>query len=465
MTIKQSGTLTALCVAIATVALLIPAIINGYPFVFWDTGTNLFAALRRQIPYDRPVFYSLFSLALHWQQSPWPIVAAQAALTAVLIRMAGKSLLGVENPWATPMVAAILAIASSLPWFAGQILPDIFTPILILALMLITLGWERLTALERLFAIALVPFCVSMHNGNLLVVLSALPAVAAVFLLGWRPGPQAFRRLALVAGGAAIAITAIAGSNYAARGKLVLSSASSTLLFAKLLDDGPAMAVLEQECPTGYALCSQLPKLQAHRAAGTDVSLADYFLWGGPLDSLGWWTPVEPEAAQIVRKALAQSWPRQALTSIANGGRQFLTFETGEGLIPDPGQPARDAIRIIFGADSLAAFRTSLQGAGKLDFNALNWLHLLAIVLSFAFLLWRAVTSWRVDRRELYLLAFLLTMLLAHAMAIGALTPLHGRYQSRVMWLIPLFALLAAVARRRSPESVSAPSLPAPFPA
>jgi hypothetical protein len=447
MTMSRSGTLTVLCVAIATVALLIPAIINGYPFVFWDTGTNLFAALRLQIPYDRPVFYSLFALALHWQQSPWPIVIAQAALAAVLIRMAARSLLDIGNPWVTPAVAAFLAVGSSLPWFAGQILPDVFTPILIIALMLITLGWERLTAPERVFAVALVPFCVSMHNANLLVVLSALPAMAAVFLLGWRPGPLAARRLALVAGGAAIAVTAIAGSNYAARGKLEISSASSTLLFAKLLDDGPTMDVLEKECPTAYALCSQLPKLQAHRAAGTDVLLADYFLWGGPLDSLGWWTPVEPEAAQIVRKALAQSWPRQLLTSFGNGARQFIEFETGEGLIPDPGQPARDAIRIVFGADSLAAFQTSLQGQGKLDFKPLNWIHLLAVALSSAFLLWRAVVSWRVDRRELYLLAFLLTMLLAHAMAIGALTPLHDRYQSRVMWLAPLFAALAIAAK------------------
>jgi hypothetical protein len=174
--------------------------------------------------------------------------------------------------------------------------------------------------------------------------------------------PQAASRTFWVASGVLLALAALVSSNYAARGKLVLSAASSTFLFAKLLEDGSAMAVLEQECPAAYPLlCSQLPLLQAHKAAG----IADFFLWGGPLRSLGWWKPVEPEASQVVKKVLAQFWRQEMVTSLVNGARQSWRVETGDGLVSDPGVLTTDAIRDLFGESSLPTFRAIPAREGR----------------------------------------------------------------------------------------------------
>jgi hypothetical protein len=435
--------LGALCAVAATAALLMPAIVNGYPFIFADTGTYLFSAMRLQVPHDRPVFYSIFAALLHWRLSPWPIVIAQSALVAILIRLVAKAVFNIASPWVTPIAAIALVFGSSLPWFSGQIVPDIFTSVLMLALLLIVFGWGRMTLAERWFALCMVPVCVAVHNANLFVPLSVLPAIGILLLVGWRPGPQAARRTLWVASGVVLALAALLSSNYAARGKLVLSSASSTLLFAKMLEDGPAMAVLEHECPATYPLlCSQLPLLQAHKAAGIEPTLADFFLWEGPLDSLGWWKSVEPEASQVVKKAFAQFWRQEIPTSLANGARQFWHFKTGDGLVSDPDVWATDAIRDLFGERSLAAYQASLQGKGELQFSLLNVIHLVTLAVSSVVLAWAAIASFWSDRKALHVAAFILAMLAGHAMAIGALTPLHDRYQSRVVWLVPLLAAL-----------------------
>ena len=53
--------------------LLWPAIWNGFPIVFADTGTYLSQAIHRYIGWDRPPFYSLFMLPLHGTVTLWPV--------------------------------------------------------------------------------------------------------------------------------------------------------------------------------------------------------------------------------------------------------------------------------------------------------------------------------------------------------------------------------------------------------
>jgi hypothetical protein len=100
---------------------------------------------------------------------------------------------------------------------------------------------------------------------------------------------------------------------------------------------------------------------------------------------------------------------------------------------------ATDAIRVVrreqSGGVSGIAARLSL----------LNAIHLITLAVSLGALAWAAIASFWTDRKALHIAAFILAMLAGHAMAIGAigaLMPLHDRYQSRVAWLVPLLAAL-----------------------
>jgi hypothetical protein len=65
--------------------LLWPAVLNGYPIVFADTGTYLAQAIHRFAGWDRPVFYSVFMLPLHATVTLWPVVVVQAVLAAWIL--------------------------------------------------------------------------------------------------------------------------------------------------------------------------------------------------------------------------------------------------------------------------------------------------------------------------------------------------------------------------------------------
>jgi hypothetical protein len=125
-----------------------PALWNGYPIVFADSGTYLSQAVHHYLGWDRPVFYSLAILPLHLTLSPWPIVWGQTLVAAWVLKVAGRALGGGTSPrrtaWRIVPLAAFLAVASWLPWMASEIMPDLFTPLLVIALSLLIFAADDL---------------------------------------------------------------------------------------------------------------------------------------------------------------------------------------------------------------------------------------------------------------------------------------------------------------------------------
>ncbi len=462
----RDAVVPALAIVGAAAVLLIPAIVNGFPFVYSDTGMYLHAAIDRVVPLDRPVFYSVFATLLDLKLSPWPIVVTQAIIVAVAIHAVGLRLFGIRNPWAVFFIAILLAATSSLPWFVGWIMPDIFTSLIFLSLLLIAMSWERMTVPERLGAALLLAASVTFHFGNLPIALAALPIFATLAALGWRPATAAWARFAAMAAAVAIAAAAMIFSNVVGNGRAVISPGASTFLLAKLLQDGPALAVLQSECPAmRWKLCAELGDLEEHRRAiqrhEAADGLTDYFLWGGPAARLGWINSVEPEAAEVVVKVVrSDPWgvAGMALTGMA---RQFLSFSTGGSLEPfaTDEQPV-PTMRRIFGEATAASFLASRQGRNALEFDRLNAIQTVTIILSAAVLLAAAALSWRGDRRLLYIVVALAIFLMANALVTGALSGVHDRYQARVIWLVPLFAYFVVLRRldmfRRTPQGAKA---------
>ena len=79
----------------ATLLLLGPALINGYPLVYADTGTYLTSGFQLGIPADRPLGYGLFCRLFSGDGlSLWGVVIAQALLSAVVLVHAWQVLVG-----------------------------------------------------------------------------------------------------------------------------------------------------------------------------------------------------------------------------------------------------------------------------------------------------------------------------------------------------------------------------------
>jgi hypothetical protein len=157
-----------LAVPAAAALLLWPALWNAYPIVFADTGTYLSQAIHLYAGWDRPVFYSLLILPLHLTLTLWPVVVAQALLTAWVLWLVWRALAGgvAGGVRGYLVVAAALSALTWLPWIVSEIMPDLFTPLLVLAIGLLAWLPHRLCRRECWGLAGLATLCIATQQSS-----------------------------------------------------------------------------------------------------------------------------------------------------------------------------------------------------------------------------------------------------------------------------------------------------------
>ncbi len=437
---------------LASLALLWPAAWNGYPLVFSDTGTYLSQAIQHYLGWDRPAFYSLFLYPLHMCITTWPAIVAQAVITVWLLRLS----LPQAGRWGLGAVVGILAVVSPLPFVVAQLMPDLFTGLLVLALLLLVQAPERLTRRERWALTGFVAFAMTVHLSNLPIG----GGVLAVLLI-WRrrlgaAAPLGRGGLARLAAAPALAVTALVAMNLAGFGRASIAPFGNVFVLARVIYDGPGMDVLRRDCPRpGWLLCGSL---------GHFPPTADGFLWraDSPLARAGGAKRVSAEADGIIRAAVEAEPGRALRAALRNGLRQLVRFRTGDGLHPWPAT-VTPWIRRDFPRFELRAYAAARQTRGlPVVPPGLADVHRVAALAAIgACLLLLPGALWRRRPAGGLIVAVLLTLVL-NAFVTGALSGPQARYQSRVMWL-PVLAALAggAAAVRARQDGARAPPDPA----
>ena len=420
--------------------LLWPALLNGYPLVFSDTGAFLAQTLQGWPVWDKPLAYGPALHAFHWRLTLWGPVLAQGLLVSWVLWLAQRGFLGTAHRGRHLLVCTVLAAGTAAPWFAAQLMPDILAPVLVLALALLGFAADRLSRAERLGLQAAAILAIAAH-------LSHLPLAAALVLLvlavarRWRPA----LRCALPV---AAAMLLLAAGNLALHGRFALSPYGAVFALARSVADGPAARTIEARCPAaGWHLC---------RWAGRLPTDSDDFLWSddGPV-----WAPrldgalpggpisLAPEAAAILAETLRREPLGLLRAALDNGWAQLRRARVGDALGPEnlAGSVGAELAR-GFPAAEQARFAAGLQARGLLPATAAPFLVLHAPLLllgAAASLLgwWRAARAG--DVRRLGLLLAVLVGVSVNALVTGALSGPHDRYQARIAWLLPLAGLLA----------------------
>lgn len=455
--------------AVLVCALLLtwPAVWNGYPLVFSDTGTYIDQAILRYGGWDRPVFYSWFLLALHWRVSLWLAVAGQALIVAGVLWLAVRALVG-RRPLAFVGIGALLALTTSLPWYTSQLMPDVFTPVMVLCVFLLIVVPHTLSVPERCAVALLLVGSILVHQSHL--VLAAGLCVPLVLLRLAKQKGFGWRGASLALAPPVLATLLVCAVNLYGHGRFVPSPYGNVFLLARVLADGPGRAHLDAACPdAGYRLCP-------YRHLITDDS--DEFLWnmGGPLWQAGGPKEVAKEATAIITAAIAAQPTVQLRASARNFQDQVTRFQTGDGMMPWVGRPEGPQARIsrFFPHEYpayLAARQQTAQLAPLLDrlqplHVAVGWAALLAVLAGLA---WALLAPWS---SALALVVASALAAIGNAAITGMLSMPHDRYQSRVMpllvlavtlWLAPLLlARLRATALPTDP--LRAPATPGPTP-
>ncbi|MEI4473687.1 hypothetical protein [Frigidibacter sp. MR17.24] len=346
--------------------------------------------------------------------------------TAMLLALPEPADLRRPGLW---LAGAVLVAATPVAFFASYLIPDIFSALIVLHVMLLVGRFDRMGRGARIVTTAIGCIAVAAHYGNPPMAMALYGAALAWLALRRRLGVWV-----LVCGLAPLAFSPVANLTASTVALKETSTAPlrMPILLARSIDDGPALWYLQAACPTeplafceafGGRLPTNLRELLFDPAGVRSLTEAQM-------------TAIRAEEPLILWRAF-KAYPLQQLDSfLGNSRRQFLRIGT-EDLRPSAGLDAEMAPlppATARGAALLAAYDPVFRlGAG-----------LAALVLA------GLALTGRLSGRERVMLGFLVLGLGVNAMVFGGLSAPADRYQTRVIWLVPALALLA-LARRRAP--------------
>lgn len=442
--------------------LLSAAVWNGFPLVFPDSGTYLGIAFGQQYAVDRSSFYGLalkpFVGFGSGATGLWIGLFAQALAVAAALMVAVRALVPARAGgwlWLLPLL-----LFTSLPFHAGQLMPDALTGATAIFAWAAAMRDPAEDGAAALWVAAVATAL--MHYTHLALLVAAAAVTIAVLAwsgLGWRGVGR--RMLAALLAAAAV-FGAQVGANAVALGRASYAPMGGVFLFARLHEDGPAARWLARHCgqDAPAPLCAireKLPRDSQLLLWNNELSpLAERIWYAAPAERWAWVAMLTSAAHGALRDE-----PGAVLAAAARGAvDQFTSFAVLDDECPvgcrDP-RAGITAALLRHRPETVAMLHGSRQvqdTTARTAFRAMTtpvaWLGLMLLPLA---------AAWAWSRRDLPALALLLVVaaaLVTNAALAGALSDVHDRYQSRVVWLLP-FALLMCAARgvRRSDAAAS----------
>lgn len=423
-----------------------PALYNRFPLLYPDSisylddGRGVARALflhQFQEQYGiRSLIYGLGILPFHWNANAWPVVALQCFLAAYVIWLVVRSV-GTRSShrivWQYLVLMALLSVLTSLSWFACLIMPDVLGPLLYLGFYLLVFARETLSRRERI-GVALVAWWAATAHLTHLTLAAGLCALFVLLIpfsvFQMRGRLRGIGDAALVV---LLAVTGQVGLNIYLYHRVSLSAEAPPYLMARIIGDGPGRWYLQQHCAeVKLALCDYTDKLSDN---------GDDFLWG----EHGVWSTASDEVKERMSReemrflwAAVRAYPRaQLLRSARNFWQQLEGFGV---YVFDANAWMSSNVEIVLpgqGASYLKSFQA--HDDLPLDFfsDPVNWTVMasLAVIVLFGILLRRHL---RPRLAGLALIVF--STVIANAFVTAVFSNVEDRYQSRVMWLVPLVA-------------------------
>lgn len=399
-----------------------------------DGGKNTKVA--RSIPYS--VLGYVFGgpgMTMTW------LALFQAGTTALALVALFEAVAGPGwRPFAA--MAGFTALASPLAPIVTFIMPDCYAPVIIAVMAILPFYCRRFSAAMLVLLLGIAALGVALHTSHPPIALGTALAISALLVLFRRSVPVGLgQALAMLWTPALLGVALVMLSGLVGFGKASISPKHYPLALARAVDNGPARWYLEEECknPRRYAICE---------IYGTRIPLTvQEMLWSK--DSLV--TRATPQQLDRVRAEertiiieTTKRYPLQQLYLVAHDvPEQLIVFRlnyfrydteivrnaAGDIVLHSPpGDAPQPALYA-----GLEVLNNILVGAGVI---ALLWL------------------CRGLNRAQRWMVVIMLMGLLANAAVCAIFSGVAPRYQARVVWLIPWFALALGWARHRSTKAM-----------
>jgi putative flippase GtrA len=392
----------------------------------------------------------------------WFTTAVQAAIGAWLIFLAWRATFPRAAAWTAYLTEAIAAFGSTLPFFAGFAMPDVFAGYASLATILLLVFWERLKTYERVALAVLLTFCMIAHTSHLLDTI----AIAIVALIGFvvfrTPRERASAAMFTVLGAVLATLLINAGYKESVQARTGDELHRPPFLAMRVIADGPGRNYLRQACPAGaqWTLCQfrRLPNTDSQDMLWSDDRTKGIFNVTTYDNRL----KMEQEENSFVLHAVAFDPVGQMVASLKNWGDQLVMVYVDDPL-RNPHYYLTNAYwsttNLPWLINHVADCGRDQWGCGaRLTMDGSAWLHGGLFVLALAIIAWRFSArdifeaaarrelTWKDDRTRLVMtIGLMLAAVVVNAFVCGALSGPFARYQARITWLASLGAALSVV--------------------
>ena len=374
----------------------------------------------------------------------WFPIIVQSLVMVYLVSLFILRVLGLDFGYFL-ISCGVLFLASPLPFYVSNLMPDVFAGLLILGFAMLATGWDRLSNRDRAITTAVLLFAVLSHrsHGILLIGLTALTAtyLGLTDLSHWRRIRGLVSITAICALMALLWEFAFSVGVSRAVGTPLVQPPFVTARLTSLLDK-PAIS---QACASNaFAVCKFRDRLPVD---------SDSFLWSEDQH-----TAVFSVADAQTKRVLGEEQLRFALAVIPpNLGRvvsgvlheslRQLTFfgldeyyYSAEGLAFFESRLPNQDFRRMSSSSAAGSRIYVMFGRTVLYVSAVLSAALIVGLASGAL---RARSEKRSEQESVWRAAtyILLAGIVLNAIICGGLTSVNNRYQARVVWLVQLSAI------------------------
>lgn len=410
--------------------LLYPAFLNGYPLMFPDGVDYLYfgRGVLRKLLTGQPSHYGIRSEVFSLSMCPfslcwsfWPAILFNAVLVTGTIY-----LLFQKRARVSAAMLLFLSLFSTLPWHVSQVMPDYLTGLIPVWIFLLLSPRPR--AEQILLAVALA-YALLSHASHLVLGLALLGALVLVLprKQWFRLLPTCFATLTALAFQLLLSL-ALYGSAH------LFNPNAPPFLLARVLADGTGLHYLRDHPEDKLAPFLPLIKPNADQVLWSDDGLIKTLQRKDP--SL--LRTLSREQWHWVGRVVSAYPVEQARACLANFERQLRQCNL-ETYWADP--YIVTGLDLYFPGES-ARYERSAQARGTLPLEEIRRVLKTCMLLSAAAIaLFLGKYRLSVDSDSRLLLALVVVTLLVNAAVTGIISCPHPRYQSRVIWLLPLAAM------------------------
>jgi len=433
---NKKRNLDFLYILIGGLILCFYAFYNKYPLVYSDTGTYIHSGFENIVPADRPIFYGLFIRHISLHATLWLVVLAQGLMVSYVIFHCIQFISCKKNKVLVFFFSILfLTLFTGISVNVSQIIPDIFTPISFLCLIILLYGKQKKTTIVCISIIYIVSLLV--HYSNLLVhvVLLIVIGLMMVYRKYRKRKVQIFNKPKAILVGLLILVTIIIAPtlNYSFEGKFRFSKGTHVFIMNHLLETGILEDYLNKNCDNKkFAICKYKD------------SLGWNFMWDekSPLYKTGGWEANTGEYNTIIKDILLN--PKYFLIffekSIEYTFIQLFHFNMGDTPVLKEDSPPYEQIEWRYN-NSLREYISSKQFQNELSFSTQNMFQRI-IVFTSLFIIFFLLYTKKLTLLHKNMLLMIILFFIINAFVCSTFSGICDRYQSRIIWILPFIIIM-----------------------